>query len=197
MPTNRTLGRASEILAGQWASFHPTLSLAQTLIHLIPYCTFITVRAWLLRVAGFGGIAKKVGFYGGVTLFGGKDLFGKLRIGELTQINSECIFDLNGGVFLGRRVGIGNRVSFITTSHELGPTTHRWGPVVSKPIHVGDGAWIGANVMILPGVTIGEGAVIAAGAVVGKDVPANALVGGVPAKLIKMLPVEGAAPAQP
>ncbi len=59
--------------------------------------------------------------------------------------------------------------------------------MTAKPIHIGKRVWLGANVTILQGVTIGENAIVAAGAVVTKDVPANAIVGGVPAKVIKMI----------
>jgi acetyltransferase-like isoleucine patch superfamily enzyme len=59
--------------------------------------------------------------------------------------------------------------------------------MTAKPIHIGKKVWLGANVTILQGVTIGENAIVAAGAVVTKDVPANAIVGGVPAKVIKMI----------
>jgi acetyltransferase-like isoleucine patch superfamily enzyme len=59
--------------------------------------------------------------------------------------------------------------------------------LICKPVKIGNGVWIGANVTILPGVTVGENAVIAAGAVVTKDVPANSIVGGNPARVIRML----------
>lgn len=187
----RVLARAVEIVSAQWHAFHPTLILAQGFIGWIPYCTFMTVRTRLLRMAGFSGIAKKVGFYGQTTFLGGRQLFSNLRIGELSQINSGCVFDLSGPVSLGRRVGIGHDVSFITMNHDMGPSDFRWGRTWTRPIVIGDGVWIGANVVLLPGVTVGDGAVIAAGAVVTKNVAANTLVGGVPAKLIKVLPLHG------
>lgn len=190
MPGNRAqklLGIVSE----QWRVFHPSLILAQALIRLLPFCTFMRVRTLLLRVAGFSHLSSKVFFYGDTTVFGGADMFEKWHIGELTQINANCVFDLNGGVYLGRRVGIGNNVSFVTTNHDIGPSDHRWGPIWTAPIKVGEGAWIGAGVTILPGIEIGPGAIVAAGSVVTKDVPADTLVGGVPAKALKQLPKEG------
>ena len=59
--------------------------------------------------------------------------------------------------------------------------------MIAKPIHIGKKVWLGANVTVLQGVTIGENAIVTAGTVVTKDVPANAIVGGVPAKVIKMI----------
>ncbi|NER49778.1 MAG: hypothetical protein F6J92_24415 [Symploca sp. SIO1A3] len=78
-------------------------------------------------------------------------------------------------------------MTFITTEHKIQDSARRAGPVYGRPILVEDGAWIAANSTILPGITIGKGAIIAAGAMVTKDVPSNVLVGGVPAKMIKGL----------
>lgn len=85
-------------------------------------------------------------------------------------------------ITIGQRVAISENVTFWDSdAHKLGDCEE----VVSKPITVGDDVWIGTNSIILKGVTIGNGAIIAAGSVVNKDVPAKALVGGVPAKIIK------------
>ena len=74
-------------------------------------------------------------------------------------------------------------VQLISNNHDL----HDRQILICKPVHIGKNAWIGAGATILPGVTVGENAVVAAAAVVTKDVPANAIVGGNPAKLIKMI----------
>ena len=66
-------------------------------------------------------------------------------------------------------------------------TKHRCGPRVFAPIHIGDGVWIGARSIVLPGITIADGAVIGAGSVVTRDVPANTVVAGAPARLIRKL----------
>lgn len=105
----------------------------------------------------------------------------RLALGERCFVNRRCYFDLEGGLAVGNDVTIGHGVTFITTHHTLGPPGHRAGTQMAVPIAVSDGAWIGANVTILPGVTIGPDAVVAAGAVVTRDVPASALVAGVPA----------------
>ena len=81
-----------------------------------------------------------------------------------------------------------NIVIIITDDHEIGPPWHRCGDRVARPVVIEDGVWIGARVTLLPGVTIGRGSVVAAGAVVNKDVPPNTLVGGVPARILRTLP---------
>lgn len=91
-----------------------------------------------------------------------------------------------GGIMLEDDVKIGPRVNLITENHDLDPTKRR--TLISKKIVVKRNVWIGAAATILPGVTIGENSVIAAGAVVTKDVPPNTIVAGVPAKVIKNIP---------
>lgn len=110
-----------------------------------------------------------------------------LSIGADSYINRRSYFDLSAPITLGKRVTIGHGVSFITAQHAIGPAEHRFGAVTPLPIEVGDGAWIGANVTVMPGVSIGSGAVVAAGSVVTKPVAADSLVGGVPAKFIRAL----------
>ena len=105
------------------------------------------------------------------------------------MLNVRCVFELNETVTIGERVSIGHEVLFLTTSHLIGGREQRAGKLVSGRITVGDGAWIGARSIVLPGVHIGAGAVVAAGAVVQQDVPVNSLVGGAPARpIIARLP---------
>jgi len=110
--------------------------------------------------------------------------YGKnLKIGKNVFINFDCTFLTLGGITIEDDVLIGPKVSLITENHPLEPQ-HRKG-LIGKSILIKNNAWIGANSTILPGVTIGENAVVAAGAVVSKDVPDNVVVGGIPAKIIK------------
>jgi len=114
-----------------------------------------------------------------------------ITIGERCFINSEVRFACPfTEITLGNDVLVGPRVSFETVNHSLTCEADGTRPVKSASIQVDDKVWIAAGAMIMPGVHIGEGAVIAAGAVVTKDVPAYTLVGGVPAKEIKSLVCE-------
>lgn len=112
--------------------------------------------------------------------------YGKgITIGKNVFINFDCTFLSLGGITIEDDVLIGPKVSLITENHPLEPQ-HRKG-LTGKSIIIKKNTWIGANVTILPGVTVGENSVVAAGAVVSKDVPENTIVGGIPAKIIKTI----------
>ncbi|NWL35189.1 acyltransferase [Paenarthrobacter nitroguajacolicus] len=102
-------------------------------------------------------------------------------IGEGTFINYRCVFNTHGGIAIGRNCDIAMDVSFVTSTHEPGTPERRAGESKPQPIIVGNGVWIGTRAVILPGVTIGDGAVIAAGAVVTRDCEPHTLYAGVPA----------------
>lgn len=108
-----------------------------------------------------------------------------IHIGKRVFINSGCKFQDQGGIFIGDDVLIGHNCVIATLNHNMDPDKRA--DLLPAPVRIGDKVWIGANVTILQGVTIGEGAVVAAGAVVSKDVPPGAVVGGVPAKVIKYI----------
>ena len=107
------------------------------------------------------------------------------EVGERTFINSGCKFQDQGGIRIGCDCLIGHNATLCTINHNLDPD-HR-GDMTFKPIVIEDKVWLGANVTILPGVTIGEGAIVAAGAVVTKDVAPRTVVGGVPAREIRCI----------
>jgi acetyltransferase-like isoleucine patch superfamily enzyme len=105
------------------------------------------------------------------------------QIGENVFINFDCVFLDLGGITIEDNVLIAPKVSLLTEGHPTAVEDRH--SLIPKPIHIKKNAWIGANATILPGVTIGENSVVAAGAVVSKNVPDNSIVGGVPAKFIK------------
>lgn len=110
--------------------------------------------------------------------------FGKnIRVGKRVFINHCCEFMDRGGITIGNDVLIGPKVNLITINHPQNPAERR--ATYTAPIVIKNGVWIGAAATIMPGVTIGENSIVAAGSVVTKDVPDNMVVGGVPAKIIK------------
>jgi len=112
---------------------------------------------------------------------------GPLRIGRGSFINHECFFDASAPIQIGPNCSVGMRVTFITSSHEIGDKSKRAGKGASEPIVVGSGSWVGAGSTILPGVTIGQGCVIAAGSVVTRDCQEGGLYAGNPARLVREL----------
>ena len=108
-----------------------------------------------------------------------------IYVGKQVFINCGCHFQDQGGVYIGDGALIGSQVVLATINHGMSPDQRS--DNLPAPIHIGKRAWIGSHATILPGVTIGDGAIVAAGAVVTKDVPANTVVGGVPAKVIREL----------
>ncbi|WP_063550571.1 sugar O-acetyltransferase [Burkholderia territorii] len=113
---------------------------------------------------------------------GGADM----RIGRNVFVNQNCTFYDLGGLDIGDDVMIGPNVSLITSGHPLEPSRRRDG-VVARPIVIGRNVWIGAGATIIGGVTVGENSVVGAGSVVTRDVPANTLVGGNPARIIRSI----------
>ncbi len=112
--------------------------------------------------------------------------FGKnIHIGAGVFINACCHFQDHGGVTLGDGCQIGHNVVFATLNHGLAPEDRK--TTYPAPIVLERNVWVGSNATILQGVTIGDNAVVAAGAVVTRDVPANTIVGGVPARIIKSI----------
>lgn len=113
-----------------------------------------------------------------------------IEIGDNFYSNMDCIFlDVNR-IIIGNNVMLGPRVSFYTPGHPIDATVRNSQLEFGEAIIVKDNVWIGGSVSIVGGVTIGENAIVAAGAVVSKDVPANSIVGGNPAKVIRMITEE-------
>jgi len=108
-----------------------------------------------------------------------------IEIGRNVFINHGCSFLSLGRIIIEDEVLIGPKVNLITESHPLNPVDRK--ALLVKPVVIKRNAWIGVGATILPGVTVGENAVVAAGSVVSKDVPANSVVAGVPAKHVKTI----------
>ncbi|HWV72958.1 MAG TPA: sugar O-acetyltransferase [Pseudosphingobacterium sp.] len=107
------------------------------------------------------------------------------KIGKNVFINLDCVFLDLGGITIEDNVLIAPKVSLLSEGHPLAPESRQ--SLVPGHIRIKKNAWIGAGATILPGVTVGEHSVVAAGAVVSKDVPDNMVVGGIPAKVLKSI----------
>jgi len=114
----------------------------------------------------------------------------RLTVGKRTYINSRCFLEAVGPLAIGSNVHIANGVQLLTTTHDIGPSARRGGARRIHATSVGDGCWLGANAVVLPGVTIGRGCVIAAGAVVSDDCAPDGLYAGVPAVRKRDLPTQ-------
>ena|ERR1700761_2775961 len=109
-----------------------------------------------------------------------------LRVGRNVFVNQNCTFYDLGGITIGDDVMIGPNVSLLTSGHPLEPSRRRAG-VTARPIVIERNVWIAAGATVIGGVTVGENAVVAAGSVVTRDVPANTLAGGNPARVIRSI----------
>jgi acetyltransferase-like isoleucine patch superfamily enzyme len=113
----------------------------------------------------------------------------RLRIGDGCWIGQLAFLHAAGGLTLGRRVGVGPGVQILTSTHEL--PAHPLTPIMDGvltfgAVEVEEGADLGAGAVLLPGVSVGRGAQVGAGAVVSRDVPAGAVVAGVPARVLRL-----------
>ncbi|MBO9533109.1 MAG: acyltransferase [Solirubrobacteraceae bacterium] len=142
----------------------------------------IRARAFLLTLQG-GNV------HGSARIFAGTNVVGtKLTVGPATFINAGCHLDATEALTIGADVHLSPRVMVLTVSHAIAGPERRGGGVERAPVTIGDGAWIGAGAIIFPGVHVGRGAVVGAGSIVTRDVDADHLVAGSPAKVVRALP---------
>lgn len=149
--------------------------------HFIQHIPSYTLRNfWYRRILGWN-IAPQATIMMGqhIQTNGIRDAGKKVSIGRGSVINWDCMLYITGGLIIGKQVSISAGTWLITGTHEMNDP---YFPATYKPIYIDDFAWIGMRATILPGVTIGRGAVVMAGAVVSRDVPPYAVVGGVPAR---------------
>ncbi len=160
-----------------------TYEFVMGLVFSLPrYRWCITIKEWMLNLQG-AKFGKGVSIYPGVWISPGRNLI----VGDDVDIAKDVLITTSGGVEIGDRTLIGYRTQIISSNHTI-PAVGLPFPISGdehKKIIIEKDVWIGANCVITAGVRIGEGAVVAAGAVVTKDVESNAIVGGVPAKLIR------------
>ncbi|MGO8949725.1 MAG: acyltransferase, partial [Ktedonobacterales bacterium] len=139
-------------------------------------------RLWYRRVLGWDiseGASILMGQY--IQMTGIRTSGRRVSIGDGTVINQKCLIYTSGGLVIGNNVSISAETALITGTHDIDDPNF---PSDYRPIVIDDYAWIGTRAMILQGVTIGQGAVVMAGAVVTRDVEPFAVVGGVPARQV-------------
>jgi acetyltransferase-like isoleucine patch superfamily enzyme len=176
------LGRAWE----EETRFDPRKLVTHVVSRAFPQFSFSRTRTFALRAAGVQ-IGPRSGILGPLSITGTGDVRELFSVGEDTFISGPLQVDLGAEVRIGSRVQLGHHVLLLTINHDMGPSRARCGPQMAAPIRIGDGVWIASRVTVLPGVTIGDGSVVAAGAVVSRDVGPNTLVAGVPARLVRIL----------
>jgi maltose O-acetyltransferase len=163
--------------------------IAEAASAALPSMTFARTRTLMLRAAGFRIGAGSL-FLGALRVTGRGDRRTLFSLGEQSIITGPLHVDLEAEVRIGDRVYIGHDVALLTVDHKIGSSQQRCGKHDCRPIAVGDGVWLGARVIVLPGITVGAGSVVAAGSVVTRDVPPHTLVAGVPARVLRTLPAE-------
>jgi len=156
----------------------------------LPAQSFNRTRTALLRRAGMQ-IGKGSLIQGPMRITGEDNPCQSISIGAFTMISGSLHVDVGAPVQIGSRVRIGHDVSLLTVDHQVGPEEMRSGFRKFGSIEIGDGAWLASRVVVLPGVSIGAGAIVAAGSVVTRDVPRNTLVLGVPARVVRNLSRQG------
>lgn len=134
-------------------------------------------RLWFYRVV----MKAKIGSGSSIFMDAWLDTPGGLRIGLNTTVNAHCRLDARGGLTIGDNVSISESVLILTADHDVQSVLFDGR---TSPVSIGDFVFIGTRAMILPGVTLGDGCVVAAGSVVTNNVPAFAIVAGIPAKRI-------------
>ena len=183
------LRKLVNVVREEISQLHPRLIMVHLLAAPLPIHVGFRIRHRLLRAIGFD-IGYGATFLNMPRIVGPADLYDRLKIGNNFFSNVDPHFELEAPITIGDEVAFGHQVMLITTTHDMNIENYhlmrkRQGPNIAKPIVIEDGVWIGARATILPGVVIGEGSVVAAGAVVSKDVPPHTIVGGVPARPIR------------
>jgi maltose O-acetyltransferase len=151
-----------------------------------PAQSFSRTRTALLRRAGMK-IGRSSLVQGPIRITGEGNPCEDITIGSYTLISGSLHCDIGAPLEIGDRVRIGHDVSLLTVDHRVGPEAMRSGVRKFGAIEIGDGAWLASRVVVLPGVRICAGAIVAAGSLVTRDVPANTLVVGVPARVVRDL----------
>jgi acetyltransferase-like isoleucine patch superfamily enzyme len=159
---------------------------------LLPVGVGPRLRCLVYRAFGIS-IGPNTTMFGPLRFVWYGDIARNIKIGRDCLISRDVSLDPTAEIHIGDGVVMGPEVSFITSTHKIGGPERRAGAYRGGHITIGNGVWIGARVTILPGVHVCSGAILAAAAVVTRDVPANTVVGGVPARVLRTI-VDGETP---
>ncbi len=193
LPRSRSFPkRLSVALRAELHGLNPRHLFVLSVSRLLPQLAFARLRTALYRFGGLRIGAQSL-IFGHLNIAGHGNWKALVEIGRATLVTGPLYIDLAAPIRIGDRVRIGHQVTLLTVTHRVGPSSQRCGANVAGPIEIGDGSWIASSVTILPGVKIGAGAIVAAGAVVNRDVPENTMVAGVPARVVQELD-DGAPP---
>ncbi|OEC35429.1 Hexapeptide repeat of succinyl-transferase [Pseudomonas cuatrocienegasensis] len=178
---------------------YPVLFLFSRFLYLLPrqlvrffWCSIDLIPGFLgvgLRYAFALRLSKKIGH----NVFLGRGIevlcWERLSIGDNVSIHKDCYIDATGSLIIGDNVSIAHSSSILTFEHSWSDSSKpiKYNQSIYSPVSIGDDVWIGCGCRILSGICIGSRVVVAAGAVVTKNIPAGVLIGGVPAKVIKSI----------
>jgi acetyltransferase-like isoleucine patch superfamily enzyme len=177
-------GRAHRVLAIRLLAY-----LTNHVVAHVP--SFALRRAWYRRVLG-ARVGRGAGVHLGchIWFYGpGQVRRDGLVLGERTRINRDCCLDVRGSLWIGEDVSVSPEVTVLTASHRLDAPDF---PVETRAVRIEDHVWIGTRAMVMPGVTLGRGSVVCAGAVVTRDVPPLTVGAGVPARPVGERPAGAA-----
>jgi len=183
-----TLSQASRSLgSSMWLG--AKLKLVSASLGTLPNSLASLVRGRFYRAAGLH-VHPTAHIMGDLELTGMLDgVEAKLNIGPRASVGYNVTINLDAEVEIGPDASIGPFVRIYTGTHPIGPGSSRRNPaLLARPVRIEKGAWIGLGAMVLPGVTVGEGSIVAAGAVVTQNVPPHTCVEGNPAKVVRELP---------
>lgn len=187
---NNPLAKVLKMLREEATGLHPRLQAFTIAQSFLPKRDSGLSRARLFALAGFK-IGEGTRIEGCPRVTGATGLDTKLSIGKNCGIGDQCVLDLSEFVTIGDDVTLSPGTMILTSTHEMASAQHRAGKIITAPVTIGSGAWLGPRCIILPGANIGEGVVVDAGAVVNKDVPAHTRVGGIPAVQRESLQANG------
>jgi acetyltransferase-like isoleucine patch superfamily enzyme len=170
----------------EFGNLRPWMALCTLLLKLLPEGRFNGVRTGIIRAMGLV-VGRGTRFLGlpKIQSPSAGSAKSRLHVGAGCTIGRRVILEFGESLTIGERVVLQDGVVILTTTHQLGPREHRAGKVMKSPVFIGNDVEVGTNAIILPGVTIGDGARVLEGSVVNAAVAAGTTVNGIPARPVR------------